>query len=129
MKTTDSERKCKNMADVRVSKSNGNGTFPVLREKTGRFTKGISGNPGGRPRSSIAAMREAVLEHSAIGAGQRNNLLKLVKRLYKEDPRTYLAYGFGKPIETHHIVEGEHIVDPELIAAAREVAKSFREQG
>jgi hypothetical protein len=28
---------------------------------------------------------------------------ELVERLFKEDPKTFLAYAFGKPVETHEI--------------------------
>jgi len=54
----------------------------------------------------------------------------LVRRLYDEDPKTFLAYGFSKPVETHSLVqfETEHAVDPELLAAARIIARERRER-
>jgi hypothetical protein len=52
------------------------------------------------------ALRDAVLEHAARPAkGGKSKLEALVERLYEEDPKAYLAYGFGKPIETQRASE------------------------
>lgn len=91
---------------------NGHGKNPAVRSKAGQFVKGASGNPGGRQKTRAVAIREAILKHAAgrIGKGEgkgRNRLLALIDRLYYEDPKTYLAYAFGKPIETHEVTGPE----------------------
>jgi hypothetical protein len=68
------------------------------------FKKGESGNPGGRPRTAeLSKAIRAYLESSLPGNGHKTRLDALIERLYKKDPKTLLAYGFGKPVETHEL--------------------------
>jgi hypothetical protein len=51
----------------------------------------------------------------------------LIERLYVEDPKTYLAYGFGKPIEIREVTspEGDTEITPAELALARKIAMSL----
>jgi hypothetical protein len=70
------------------------------------FKKGESGNPGGRPRTAdLSKAIRAYLESSLRGNSDKTRLDALIERLYKNDPKTLLAYGFGKPVETHELGE------------------------
>jgi hypothetical protein len=68
------------------------------------WKKGQSGNPAGRPKGAaeFAQQIRSFLFRKAEGS-QKLNIEKLINRLYAEDPKTLLAYGFGKPKETHEI--------------------------
>ncbi len=90
------------------------------RKPTGKaatwFKKGVSGNPKGRPKRG-ESLRETILAHlnrlhpegkdlskRQYGkAVQMTRLQVLLIKLEEDDPKTLLAYGFGKPIETHEI--------------------------
>lgn len=77
---------------------------PQIRQKSGRFVKGQSGNPGGRPKGATSlgeTIRAFLAEKDGIK--NRTRLESLIQRLYDEDAKTLLAYGFGKPIETHDV--------------------------
>jgi len=76
--------------------------------KRGRpFLPGQSGNPGGRPRTrELAKVIREFLAEKLRGKGGKTRLDALIKRLYSKDPRTLLAYGYGKPVESH-LLAGE----------------------
>lgn len=92
---------------------------------------GQSGNPGGRPKTKEA--RAAILKHlhtvlsKGAFAGQER-IMEAVDRLYWEDLRTYFAYAYGKPVETHLLasmdVEGQGMLAID-VAIAREAAKEL----
>lgn len=97
------------------------------------FVKGKSGNPGGRVRTATVALRHAILEHagkpdrSKDGRG-RARMRVMLDRLYKEDLKTYLAYGWGKPVETVQLqtsAEADTSLNPKVIELAVEVAKAL----
>jgi hypothetical protein len=80
------------------------------------FHKGKSGNPGGRPKKDrelvaliheIAARRHPqgrAISAQLFGEGRDMTRLEvLLIKLESKDPKTFLAYGWGKPIETHEI--------------------------
>lgn len=90
------------------------------------FQKGQSGNLAGRPKKAhdFKALIHKFLANK--GKDRKTNLETLITRLYLDDPKTLLAYGFGKPIETHEISgEIQHTANPALIASARELAKAL----
>jgi hypothetical protein len=112
-----------NMTGMSSVQNNGRSTGGC----TGKgFMPGRSGNPGGRPKSArdfSEMIRDYLGEH---GPARKTKLRGLIERLYKEDPKTLLAYAFGKPIEMHEVTaQNEHIVDPETLAVARALAKEL----
>ncbi len=56
-------------------------------------------------------------------ANDGEKLDELVQNLFKDDPRTLLAYAFGKPVETNFNVNAE-INSPENVALALARLKS-----
>ena len=87
--------------------------------KPWQFKKGQSGNPGGRKKNvvTLAEQIRALLAQThpesgkLIGKDKATRLEVLLKRLEVEDPKTLLAYGFGKPLETIDMnIEGADVV-------------------
>jgi hypothetical protein len=89
-------------------------SVPARRVIGRPFKPGQSGNPGGRPKgtANLAALVQRFLsrnhpqgeEFAKLTERRSRKLTRLevlLIRLEKEDPRTLLAYGFGKPVETH----------------------------
>lgn len=83
------------------------------------FPKGVSGNPKGRTKGTVSL---GTTIRAFLADKQRLPLL--IERLYREDPKTLLAYGFGKPIESVEVSapNSEPLFD-QLIAAARQIAQ------
>jgi hypothetical protein len=100
---------------------------PPSRTESGRFVPGVSGNPKGRPKraNDFSEVIRGFLEQPTTDG--RTRLEELIERLWKEDPRTLLAYGFGKPVETHELSgpDGEPLIDAAVLSLAREVAKKL----
>lgn len=66
------------------------------------FEPGKSGNPSGRPKGTgkkqaVSAVFQEYLEGEVEG---QTRLQALLNRLYVDDPKTMLAYAYGKPVET-----------------------------
>jgi len=87
-----------------------------------QFKKGRSGNPGGRPKGSADLGQEIRTFLSGSLRNRKNRMQALIERLYRKDPKTLLAYGFGKPVEFHEVTT-THSIDPEVIAGGVEIAK------
>ena len=100
-----------------MSEGNGNskGDKPVAKQRNGNgkpkkpggatgkgFMPGKSGNPRGRVPGyeSLGTMVRKFADqvHPKDKQG-RKRLDVLIERLYDEDPKTWLAYGYGKPVE------------------------------
>ncbi len=88
--------------------SHDNGGGDESTEKQCRRTVGLrpwkpgqSGNPKGRTRKA-RALSEAIRAwlEAKDPATKQTRLLALIERLYQEDPKTLLAYGFGCPVKT-----------------------------
>ena len=85
----------------------------------GRWVPGQSGNPHGRAKGRIElgqlirkflgevhpAQAEAVVNRLITREQARTRLQVLVEDLVETDPRTVLAYGYGKPVETIELGE------------------------
>lgn len=78
--------------------------------KATMFKKGNCANPNGRPRRAetlghqIRAFADRLDPKDKL---RRTRLEVLIERLYHEDPKTWLAYGFGKPVEMLEIAGAE----------------------
>lgn len=110
--------------------ANGNGHTVTSAKKTAGlrpWKKGQSGNPNGRPKSTSVHLRQEILELCGKRYQGSTRLKVLVRRLYDEDPKTFLAYGFGKPVETYQLQDsqGEPLVKPEVLAVAVAVARAL----
>lgn len=76
---------------------------PQARRGNPNWRKGVSGNPAGRKPSAIdlgAILREFLAEPDANRRDGANKLRTVIERLAGQDPKTLLAYSYGKPLET-----------------------------
>jgi hypothetical protein len=99
--------------------SSQNKRFSPNLAKGVRIPKGVSGNPGGRPKTKL--LREHVLEMF------NENPHRCVKRLYNERIDLFMAYAFGKPTDTLEVSgpNGSQLVPSEMILAAALLAKGL----
>ena len=91
----------------------------VEQSKPWLFKPGQSGNPSGRPKTRH--FKDAARQFLQANDGEK--LDELVQNLFKDDPRTLLAYAFGKPVETNFNVNAD-VNSPDSIALALARLKS-----
>jgi len=106
---------------MKQPKQDANNGSPGNRRRSGRFQKGCSGNPRGRPKRAEDFV-EMIQEHLATtGPGRKTRLQALIERLEKDDPKTLLAYAFGKPIERHDVRVEQEVagVPPDVLEGLR----------
>ncbi len=70
----------------------------IKKKRPGRWKKGESGNPGGRPKSG--SLRELIQEYFKEKEGDRTNLQVVLDNLKKYKPEILLYFVYGKPAET-----------------------------
>ena len=104
-----------------MARERGNLSVPQDRAKTGRFKKGQSGNPGGRPKGLVSAIREETRDGE--------ELVTFMLRVFRGDvpnarlrdqvdAATWLSdRGFGKPVQAleHSGKDGEALLPVDLI--------------
>jgi Family of unknown function (DUF5681) len=111
---------------------------PTMPERTsaGRFPKGTSGNPSGRPRGAMAQfsreLKEAFRDHFNSNAPDEGKTkgADAIDRVWKEKPEIYIAHAIRLVPQEVHVEENramEQMTDDELIAivvAARDMRKT-----
>lgn len=74
------------------------------------FMPGQCGNPNGRPKRTEAfgqTIRAWLDAPDKQDKAKRARIVTLIERLYTDDPKTLLAYGFGKPVEMIELTGAE----------------------
>ena len=110
------------MTPMSSVQNNGNSTGGI----TGKgFSKGKSGNPGGRPKTSEFA--EQVRNYLRERDGKSTRLEKILHDLAANDPKTLLYYAYGKPVEMVELTgqNTEKALPDSVIDAAMLLAKTF----
>jgi len=108
-------------SNVIATGSNGITTQPKRGGITGKgFRPGQSGNPTGgtRRRREAKAVGELIRDYLAqpdeeatkAGGRKTTRLQALIMRLEQTDPRTLLAYAYGKPVELIQQISHENQV-------------------
>ena len=73
------------------------------RDKQGRFVKGHSGNPGGRPRRAQEEEIKAALEKAVPESTVLAQLAAAIQRRESWAISLYLAYKWGQPVKRQEV--------------------------
>jgi len=96
------------------------------------FRPGKSGNRNGRPKGSTVKRDIAVAfqEFLAGKEGGKTRFDAAMRRLYRDDLKTFFAYAYGKPVETQIVQnpDSSNLISPEIIQAAAAVAELLQKK-
>lgn len=96
---------------------------PIKKKRPGRWKKGESGNPGGRPKTG--AIREIIQEFFAQMVGDKTNQQIALENLRDNRPEILFYFVHGKPAETLNMAGSIEVtgLPADVLARLREMCR------